>query len=59
MNTDPIRIQGFDDPKLKNTKTNTDENFFDQKLQFTYVQATGENFSPEKRTSSTPKNVIY
>ncbi len=40
--------------------------FFDQKLQFTYpqafledVQATGETFSPQKRTSSTSKNEIY
>ncbi len=40
----PIRIQGFDDPK--NWRKN-------QKLQFTYVQATGEAFSPQKRTSST------
>ncbi len=33
--------------------------FFDQKLQFTYVQATGEAFGPQKRTSSTSKNEIY
>jgi hypothetical protein len=39
---------------------------FDQKLQFTYplatikdVQATGEAFSPQKRTSSTSKHKIY
>jgi hypothetical protein len=41
------------------TKKNTVENFllsvFEQKLQFTYVQATGEAFSPEKRTFSTSK----
>jgi hypothetical protein len=37
--------------------------FFDQKLQFTYpkasikdAQATGEAFSPQKRTSSTSKH---
>jgi hypothetical protein len=29
--------------------------FLYQKLQFTYVQATGEAFSPQKRTSSTSK----
>jgi hypothetical protein len=33
--------------------------FFDQKLQFTYVQATGEDFSPQKRISSTSKNKIF
>jgi hypothetical protein len=38
-----MRIQGFDE----------------QKLQFTYVQATGEAFSPQKRTFSTSKNEIY
>ncbi len=32
---------------------------FDQKLQFTYVQATEEAFSPQKRTSCTLKNEIY
>jgi hypothetical protein len=32
--------------------------FFDQKLQFTYVQATEEAFGP-KKTSSTSKNEIY
>jgi hypothetical protein len=46
--TDPIRVKDFDDKKLK-TK-NTAENFFlyffDQKLQFSYVQATGEAFQP-------------
>ncbi len=35
------------------------KNFFDQKLQFTYVQATGETYSPQKKTSSTVKNEIY
>jgi len=51
-------------------KKNTDENFpylyFDKKLQFTDpyasindVQATGEAFSPQKRTWSTSKNEIY
>jgi hypothetical protein len=33
--------------------------FFDQKLQFTYVQATGEAFSSQKRASSSSKNEIY
>jgi hypothetical protein len=40
LNPDPIRIMDFDDQKRE--KKNTDENFFDQKLQFTYVQATEE-----------------
>ncbi len=35
------------------------EIFFDQKLQFTYVLATGEDFNPQKRTSRTSKNEIY
>jgi hypothetical protein len=30
--------------------------FFDRKLQFTYVQGTGEACSPQKRTFSTSKN---
>ncbi len=41
---DPIRIQGFDDQKMK--KKNINEKIFDQKLPLTYVQATGEAFSP-------------
>jgi hypothetical protein len=53
----PIRIQAFDDQKLK--KKNIDEKFLDQKLLFTFVQAPGEDFSPQKRTSSTSKNKIY
>jgi hypothetical protein len=32
------------------------EVFFDQILQFTDVQATGEAFNPQKRTSRTSKN---
>ncbi len=55
-----IRIQGFDDQKLK--KKNTTEifiYFFDQKLQFTYVQATGEASSAQRRTSSISKTKIY
>jgi hypothetical protein len=43
-------------------KKNTAENFFifyDQKFQFTYVQAKGEAFSPQKRTSSTSKTELY
>jgi hypothetical protein len=39
----------------KNEEKNTEEHFFDLKLQFTYVQATGEAFIPQKRTSSTSK----
>ncbi len=58
---DPIRIQGSDDQHLK--KKNTAEinfiSFVDQKLQFTYVQATGEAFSPQTRTSSISKNEFY
>ncbi len=33
--------------------------FFWSKMQCTYVQATGEAFSPQKKTSSTSKNDIY
>jgi hypothetical protein len=33
--------------------------FLDQRLQFTYVQATGEAIGPRKKTSSTSKNEIY
>jgi hypothetical protein len=59
--TDLIWIQCFDDQKQK--KKNTAEifftSFFDQKLQFTYVQTTGEAVSLKKRTSSTSKIVIY
>jgi hypothetical protein len=54
---DPIRIQGYDDQKLKKKKT--DEKIFDQKLQFTDVQATREDYSPQKGTFSTSKNEIY
>ncbi len=48
VNLDPdlIQIQGFDDQNLR--KKNTAEYFFylfDQKLQFTYVQAIGEEKS--------------
>jgi hypothetical protein len=35
------------------------KNVFDQNLQFTYGQATGEAFSPQKRTSVVSKNEIY
>jgi hypothetical protein len=51
---DWIWIQGFDDQKLKKKIT-----VFLIKLQFTYVQAIGEDFSPQKRTSSTSKNEIF
>jgi hypothetical protein len=55
---------GFDDLKLKKITAEKNINFLgDQKLQFTYplasikdVQATGEAFSPQKRTSSTSKH---
>ncbi len=53
----------------KNWRKQTAENvliFFYQKLKFTYpyapikdVKATGEAFSPQKRTSSTSYNEIY
>jgi hypothetical protein len=58
---DPIRIQGFDDQKLKK-KIQLKIFlllFFDNKLQFDFVRATGEAFTPQKRTSSTSKNKIY
>ncbi len=59
VNPDPdlIRIQGFDDRKLK--KKIQMKIFFYQKLQFTCVQAAGKDFRPQKRTSSTLKNKIY
>jgi hypothetical protein len=50
VNRDLIRIQGFDDQKRKKKNSNFFF-FFDQKLQFTYVQATGEAFSHRKRAS--------
>jgi hypothetical protein len=58
LNPDPIRIQGFDDQTLKKKIQQKVFylSFFGQKLQFTYVQATGEAFSPQKRTSSISKH---
>jgi hypothetical protein len=68
LNTDPdpIRIHGFYDQKLK--KFTAEKNFiyfFDNKMRFTYpwtfimdVQAAGEAFSPQKKTSSTSKHEI-
>jgi hypothetical protein len=53
-NPDP----GFDDQKLEKIQLKILYIFFDQKRQFTYVLATGEAFSPQKRTSSTSKNQI-
>jgi hypothetical protein len=48
---------------LKKKFSNKNYNFFDQKLQYTYlyasikdVQAAGEGFSPQKRTFSAPKH---
>jgi hypothetical protein len=58
VNPDLIRIQGFDDQKLKKEKVQM-KKYFDPKLQLTYVQATEEAFHPQKRTSSTSKNEIY
>jgi hypothetical protein len=48
-----IRIRVFDDQKLKEKSTakNVSKSFFDHKLQFTYIQAAGKAFSPQKRTS--------
>jgi hypothetical protein len=57
LDPDPIRIQGFDDQKLK--KKIQTKRFIDQKLQFTDVQATREDYSPQKGTFSTSKNEIY
>ncbi len=45
-----IRIQGFDDPEENKLQSrNFLKSYFDPKLQFTYVQAAGEAFSPQKR----------
>ncbi len=55
---DPIRVQGFDEQKLKNS-WNFCLFIFWSKLQFTSVQATGENLSTQKRIGSTLKNEIY
>jgi hypothetical protein len=46
------------DKKLKKS-TQFFTSFFDQKLHFTYVQATGEAFSPQIIASSSSKNEIY
>ncbi len=61
-----IRIQHFKwiriliqiqlDPGFWWPKTEEKKYIFDQKLQFTSVQAIGEAFSPQKRTSSSSKN---
>jgi hypothetical protein len=46
----PIRFQGFDDQKLKKKiQLKLFKSLFDQKLQFAYVQATGEAFSRQKK----------
>jgi hypothetical protein len=63
---DPIRIQGFNDQKLKKiTAEKKNEIFFDQKLQFTYpyasikyVQVAEETFSSQKRPSNTSKHEL-
>jgi hypothetical protein len=70
VNSDPeIRIQGFDNKKLKEKKIQLKHflvAFFDQKLQFTYpkaslkdVHARGEACRTLKRTSNTSKKEIY
>ncbi len=53
---DPIRIQGFDDQNLKEKIRM--KNFFDQKLQFTYVQAPSyrRGLQPSKENI---KHLIY
>jgi hypothetical protein len=64
---DPIRIQGFNDQKLKKKlQLNKKKNFFDQKLQFTYplaskkyVQVTEEACSSQKRPSNTSKHEFF
>jgi hypothetical protein len=64
---DPIRIQGFNDQKLKkNTAEKKNIFFFDQKLQFTYpeasikcVQVTEEACSSQKRPSNTSKHEFF
>jgi hypothetical protein len=59
VNPDPIRNQGFDDQKLKKKiQLKFFFIFLKSKLQFKGVLATGENFSHQKRTSSTSKNEI-
>jgi hypothetical protein len=66
LDSDTIRIQSIENQKLKIKNTYSRNFFLYQKLQFTYplasikeVQATGEAFSPQKRTYSTPKTEIY
>jgi hypothetical protein len=64
---DPIRIQGFDDQKMKKKKITSQTKFlysFGQKLQFTYLLASINDvkatkaFSHQKRTSRTSKHEI-
>jgi hypothetical protein len=61
VNPYPIQIQGFDDQELK--KKIQLIKFFKYllfiKIAIYLFQATGEAFSPQKRTSSTSKNEIY
>jgi hypothetical protein len=57
VNPDPIGIHFM----TKNKRNKIQQKilyFFDQTLQFTFVQATGEALS-QKRTSNTLKNEIY
>jgi hypothetical protein len=59
VNPDPIWIRSFDVPKLKKKILHKIKSFLYQKMLFTYVQATGEAFNPQKRTSITSRNGIY
>jgi hypothetical protein len=62
---DPIRIQGFNDQRLRKNITAGKKFFWDQKLQFTYplsfiknVKVTEEAFSSQKRPSNTSKHEL-
>jgi hypothetical protein len=57
---DSIRIQGFDDQKLKKKIQRKFFFFFGSKIAIylSLSQATGEALSPQKRTSSTSENEI-
>jgi hypothetical protein len=61
---DPVPDPGFLRQNIsKKTAEEKFSFFLDQRLQFAYpfkdLQATGESFSPQKRTSSTSKNEVY
>jgi hypothetical protein len=65
--TDPVSSDSRPGSRVLMTKNLREKNtaeiyiyiFFYQNLQFTYVPATGEAFSLQKRTSSTSKNKTY